>query len=280
MNFETFLENRRTRVDQLLDQHLPPADQEPTTLHTAMRYAVLNGGKRLRPLFIYTVGEIFNAPVEILDIPACAVELIHAFSLIHDDLPAMDDDDFRRGKPSCHKAFDEAIAILAGDALPYLAIEILCTLPSPEMIVKMIRILTKACGSFGLSGGQALDIHFTKQKTGIIQIENMYALKTGALFRACIQLGAISASLKDQNQLNILDEYAQCIGLAFQIQDDIFDLETENKKIVTYPMLVGVESSKAKVKELHEKALAMLENIKADTTLLIALTNHVMQRKY
>lgn len=283
MNLEKFLNNHRKRVNQTLDQCLPPENKEPKQLHEAMRYAVLNGGKRLRPLLVYAVGKAFNLSPDILDIPAASVELIHAFSLVHDDLPAMDDDDLRRGKPTCHKVFGEAIAILAGNALPWLAIEILHkqkTLKS-NTILDMISILTQACGSLGLIGGQALDMQLT-EKTDITQLENIYSLKTGALFRACIQLGSIAANIQDIEQLKILNEFANNIGLAFQIQDDLLAFKIHHKvdKKITYPTLVGIDQAKTQAQDLYKKAMKDLENMKTDTEILVSLVDYIMQREY
>ena len=220
-NFEIHLKQHRNRINHALDQYLPQATLAPQRLHEAMRYAVFNGGKRIRPLLVYTIGETFNADLNLLDIPAATIELVHAFSLVHDDLPGMDNDDFRRGKPSCHKAFDEATAILAGDALLVLAFQLLSSNNSanPQTRIDMINVLTTASGSVGMAGGQAIDIE--NIKLTIAQLEHMYILKTGALLSASAQLGALAAGA-NQGILQLLDRYACCLGLAFQIQDDLW----------------------------------------------------------
>jgi len=254
------LKNRQQRINQVLEKYLPAADQEPKKLHQAMRYSVLGAGKRIRPLLVYASGETFGADLDKLDIPACAVELIHSYSLIHDDLPAMDNDDFRRGKPSCHKAFDEATAILAGDALFNLAFQILKDL-------EMIAILTKACGSFGMVGGQIMDLE-AKQLT-IEQLDHMHNLKTGALIRASVKLGALAANSVNQHQLDILDNYAQCIGLAFQVQDDILDNDG-------YVALLGMEKAKSRLQELKTGAVQCLNDLNTDISTLKSLTFKIL----
>lgn len=275
INFGNYLKSRRDRINHALDQYLPAATLAPQRLHEAMRYAVLNGGKRMRPLLVYTVGEIFNADLNLLDIPAATIELVHAFSLIHDDLPGMDNDDFRRGKLSCHKAFDEATAILAGDALLVLAFQLLSSNNStnPQTRVDMINALTTASGSVGMAGGQAIDMENTKLT--IAQLEQMYILKTGALLSASAQLGALAAGVS-HDLLPLLDRYACCLGLAFQIQDDLFDLEEIEQKI-TYPALVGVKKSQQRIKELHTEIAEILGRI-PNSKRLSELTNYIIQR--
>jgi len=273
-NFENYLKQRRERINCALDQYLSAATLEPKRLHEAMRYAVFNGGKRMRPLLVYTVGETFNANLDALDIPAGAIELVHTFSLIHDDLPGMDNDDFRRGKPSCHKAFDEATAILAGDSLLVLAMQLLSNhhLVSLPTRINLLNTLIKASGSLGMAGGQAMDISDTKFT--LAQLEQMYILKTGVLLSASAQLGALIAEAHDF--LPLLDRYACALGLAFQIQDDLFDLEEISKKI-TYPALVGIEKSQHRIKELHEEIITILHQI-PNVEHLIEFTNYIIQR--
>lgn len=275
VNLENYVKSHHDRINHALDQYLPAAALAPKRLHEAMRYAIFNGGKRMRPLLVYTVGEIFNADLNLLDIPAAAIELVHAFSLIHDDLPGMDNDDFRRGKPSCHKAFDEATAILAGDALLVLAFQLLSgnTSVNPQTKIKMINALTTASGSMGMAGGQAIDIENTKLT--IAQLEQMYILKTGALLSASAQLGALAAGA-DQGILLLLDRYACCLGLAFQIQDDLFDLEEIEQKI-TYPALVGVDKAKQRIQELHKEIAEILEEI-PNSERLNNFTNYIIRR--
>jgi geranylgeranyl pyrophosphate synthase len=263
------LKNRQERINQVLDKYLPAPDLEPKRLHQAMRYSVLNGGKRIRPLLVYATGEIFGADLDSLDIPACAIELVHAYSLIHDDLPAMDNDGVRRGKPSCHKAFDEATAILAGDALFNLAFQILA---ENNLAQTMIPVLAKACSSFGMAGGQAIDLESIGKQMSLAQLENMHNLKTGALIRASVKLGAIAANC-NQQQLGILDNYAKCLGLAFQIQDDILDANEINDNKVTYVSLLGLEQAKIKLEESHKKAKRYLESLAIDNNLLYFLSD-------
>jgi geranylgeranyl pyrophosphate synthase len=191
-----------------------------------MRYAVLGGGKRVRPVLVFAAGAAVGAADARLDAPACAVELIHAYSLVHDDLPAMDDDDLRRGRPSCHRAFDEATAILTGDALQTLAFQILAQATEPDAAVRlrMIATLALASGSRGMAGGQAIDLAAVGRELDMVQLEDMHIHKTGALIRASVLLGALCTDEFDEPRLERLDRYAKCIGLAFQIQDDILDV--------------------------------------------------------
>ena len=269
-------EQRRTRVNEALERYLPTIELEPCRLHQAMRYAVLSGGKRIRPLLVYAVGETFDANLNLLDLPASAIELIHAFSLIHDDLPGMDNDDFRRGNPTCHKAFGEAIAILAGDALLVLAFQLLSSnnFLDSQTRTNMINVVTAASGSLGMAGGQAIDIANTN--LDITQLEQMYILKTGALLSAGAQLGALAAGV-NQDILQSLDRYACCLGLAFQIQDDLFDLEEIEHK-VTYPALVGVEKAKQRIQKLQQEIAEILGRI-PNSKRLNDFTNYIMQRK-
>jgi len=274
-NLENHLKSHHDRINHALDRYLPETTLAPKRLHEAMRYAVFNGGKRMRPLLVYTVGETFGADLNLLDIPAATIELVHAFSLIHDDLPGMDNDDFRRGKPSCHKAFDEATAILAGDALLVLAFQLLSENAStnPQTKVKMINALTTASGSMGMAGGQAIDMENTQLT--IAQLEQMYILKTGTLLSASAQLGALAAGT-NPSILQSLDRYACCLGLAFQIQDDLFDLEEIEQKI-TYPALVGVEKSQQRIKELHTEIAEILGEI-PNSERLNNFTNYIIRR--
>ncbi len=283
MPLNRLMEQYQRRVGEKLEAWLPDADIGPTRLHQAMRYAVLGGGKRIRPLLVYFSGEVLAAPLEWLDNPACAVECIHAYSLVHDDLPAMDDDYLRRGQPTCHNAFDEATALLAGDALQTLAFQILAREagkagPPMERQVEMIHVLALAAGSRGMAGGQALDMEAVGQTLNVAELENMHIHKTGALIRACVKLGALCAPEVTPDQLEALDHYAKCIGLAFQIQDDVLDVESETEVLgkkqggdsergkPTYPSLLGLPGAKKMAGELVDEALASLEGFdkKAD----------------
>ncbi len=281
-------ETCQSRITALFDFYLEKKTSQAPLLQKAMYYSVSNGGKYLRPLLVYATGLIFDAPLENLDIPASAVELIHSYSLIHDDLPAMDNADLRRGKAACHKAFSEAIAILAGDALQPLAYEIIARHPAQlttEQRLKMIYELAHASGLEGMAAGQALDIIGL---SSLSSVENMYALKTGALFTASIKLGMIAANSKEHAVLN---EFASYIGLAFQIQDDLLDfsndptligkpigLDAINKK-TTYPSLVGIEKAREKIHDLLTKGTKVLILLGEKASLLHSLTQFILEPK-
>lgn len=254
----------RLRIDAALERTLPPADEAPQRLHAAMRHAALLGGKRMRPLLVYATGTAFGASLETLDAPALAVELVHAYSLVHDDLPAMDDDALRRGQPTVHVAFDEATAILAGDALQSLAFATLAQAPcGAEARIAMLQELALAAGSRGMCGGQALDIDATgaAQHLRVDELECLHALKTGALLRASVRLGAIAASV-DAAARASLDRFADALGLAFQVRDDLLDVEGDSATLgktagkdaaqdkATFPALIGVEASRARLESL------------------------------
>lgn len=272
-----FLERCRSRVEQALEGWLPTAETEPTRLHSAMCYAVLGGGKRLRPTLVYASGEALGIPWERLDGPACAVELIHAYSLVHDDLPAMDDDDLRRGRPTCHRAYDEATAILVGDALLPLAFLVLATDPALpvgyERRLAMIQCLARASGSEGMAGGQALDLAATGQPLDLPALEDLHRRKTGALIRASVQLACLAAPLVEPTLAARLDQYATCVGLAFQVRDDILDVDGSTTALgktrgkdaiqrkVTYPALLGLTGAKEKAEDLCGEALGHLSGL-------------------
>jgi len=284
-----------TRVENALDRWLPPAEKPPERLHAAMRYAVLGGGKRLRPLLIYATGEVLGMTAERLDGPAAAVELIHSYSLIHDDLPAMDNDDLRRGRPTCHKAFDEATAILAGDALQVQAFAILADDPAmqvaPAARVNMIHSVAVASGSAGMAGGQAMDLAAAGQSLSLAELELMHIHKTGALIRASVLLAAQSVPGLAAEKLSALDHYAKCIGLAFQIQDDILDVTGKTEALgkqagadasrnkPTYPSLLGLEESRRRALDLHQQALAALAPFGASAEPLSWLSEYIVNRE-
>ncbi len=262
------------RVNDALDRYLPPAHQSPARLHEAMRYAVCNGGKRVRPLLVYATGEFLGVGLSQLDAPACAIELIHAYSLVHDDLPAMDDDDLRRGKPTCHKAFDEATAILVGDALQSLAFEILTTqrtIPDSQAL-QMVSVLAKASGSCGMAGGQALDMANDNKTVTATEIETLYRLKTGALISASVELGILAAQPDEPALKNSLLQFASHLGLAFQIYDDVLDIESDvsvlgkapgsdqRQQKSTYPAIFGLNNAKTRVQSLVSEATATLSS--------------------
>ncbi|OOZ38832.1 geranyl transferase [Solemya pervernicosa gill symbiont] len=289
-----FLTEARQRVDTALGQLLPAASIHPAQLHEAMRYSVFNGGKRVRPALVYATGRALNNDSERLDIAASAVELIHAYSLVHDDLPAMDDDDLRRGKPTCHKAFDEATAILAGDALQTLAFHIIAHNHSIDedgsRRIGMIESLALASGSRGMAGGQAIDLAAVGETMDIAQLEDMHIHKTGALIRASVKLGALCSDQITSNQLERLDHYAKCIGLAFQIRDDILDIEGDTETIgktqgadialnkPTYPALLGLDGAKERAVDLRNDALQALEPFGEGADLLRELAKYIVDR--
>ncbi len=272
---ENFSRDCRERVEGALMRWLPRPNAPPESLHHAMRYSVLNGGKRIRPTLVYATGRALALRPRQLDAPACAVELIHSYSLVHDDLPAMDDDDLRRGQPTCHKAFDEATAILAGDALQTLAFQVLArdkTMPvGAEQRLRMIEHLAQASGSRGMAGGQALDLAAVGQELDLARLEHMHIHKTGALIRASVRLGTLFAPDLDTRLIRQLDRYAKCIGLAFQIRDDILDVSGDTQVLgktrgkdqaqdkPTYPSLLGLSAAQEKAESLYQEALQNLE---------------------
>ena len=257
-----------------------------------MRHGVLNGGKRMRPLLVYATGAALGAPDAALDAAATAVELIHCYSLIHDDLPAMDDDALRRGQPTVHVAFDEATAILAGDALQALAFDTLAAAPQPpECRVAMLAELARASGVAGMCGGQALDIDATGNAITLAELERLHSLKTGALLRCAVRLGALAGNAS-RGQSAQLDRYAEALGLAFQIRDDLLDIEGDAASLgktagkdaaqakATFPALLGVEASRARLAELAAAMRTALEALDADTRALEALARQVVERTH
>lgn len=287
------MSSHQQRVNLALEKHLEEMPCPDQKLTEAMHYSLTGDGKRIRPVLVYAAGVATGGSDEQLDIPACAVEMIHAFSLIHDDLPAMDDDDLRRGRATCHKAFDEATAILAGDALQTMAFEILSdddAILSGEQRLKMIAHLAKATGARGMTGGQAIDLAAVGNNLTVEQLETMHGLKTGALIRASVLLGGLCNPEISDAELEMLDSYAQCIGLCFQIQDDILDVvgDTETlgkpqgsdqqQKKPTYPAILGLEAARQLAREQHDQAIAYLAHLdeKADTLRQIA--NYIIER--
>ncbi len=290
----TFLHACQARVEYVLDTHLPTNDQPPGQLHTAMRYAVLGGGKRLRPTLAYAAAQACTIPLEQVDSIACALELIHAYSLIHDDLPAMDDDDLRRGRPTCHKAFNEATAILAGDALQTLAFYVLARdkMNPPTVRIHLIEQLAHASGSFGMVGGQALDLASEGVVLDLVMLENIHIHKTGALIRASVNLAATTAPQLSKEQRTALDHYAKCIGLAFQIQDDLLDVEGETAIIgkrsgqdiahqkATYPALLGVKPAHEAAANLVNEALVSLRLFDDSADALRNIAEYIIKRDH
>jgi geranylgeranyl pyrophosphate synthase len=288
------LQAYREQVDHALRQWLPDEQFPPQQLHAAMRYALLGGGKRVRPVLVYATGAALGVELSRLNGPACAVEMIHAYSLIHDDLPAMDDDALRRGRPTCHIAFDEATAILAGDALLTLAFEVLAAdetmTASPTQRLRMVRELAQASGHQGMVGGQAIDIAAEGTRLTLEQLQTMHRHKTGALIRAAVRLGALSCDTLQAAQATALDRYAEAIGLAFQIRDDILDVEADTATLgkpqgsdearnkPTYTSLLGLAGAKEKAQALHQQALESLHNFGAAADPLRWLSAYIVDR--
>jgi geranylgeranyl pyrophosphate synthase len=292
---EARLRGYQSRVHAVLDRALPAADVSPQRLHAAQRYAVLGGGKRLRPLLVYCTGEALGLEASSLDAPAAAVELIHSYSLVHDDLPAMDDDDLRRGLPTTHRAFDEATAILAGDALQVLAFSLLArdraAGVSSEARLKMIHILADASGTAGMAGGQSLDLSAVGRNLDLEELEAMHRLKTGALIRASVLLAAACAPGLSAAEWDALDGYSQDIGLAFQIQDDILDVEGKTEDLgktigadaarakPTYPSVLGLAAAKVRARELNRRACDRLAPLGERARVLAWLASYVVDRR-
>ena len=271
---------------------LPASSESPQRLHEAMRYAVLTGGKRIRPLLVYATGECLNVPVDKLDAPAVALELIHAFSLVHDDLPAMDDDDLRRGRPTVHRQFDEATAILAADALQPLAFEVVakCDVLSDSEVRSVTGIIASACGSLGMTGGQSIDLASEGKRISVEKITEMHSLKTGALIRACVMSVVAMAPELSDNERAALDRFACNVGLAFQIRDDILDVQGETAVIgkqvgadqqlakATWPGLFGLEAATKRCDELVDSAMYEIERFDAAAEPLRQLARLIADR--
>ncbi|RNM07250.1 MULTISPECIES: (2E,6E)-farnesyl diphosphate synthase [Dickeya] len=288
------------RINATLNQFISTLPFQSSPLVDAMSYGALLGGKRLRPFLVYTTGQLFGISQDNLDAPAAAVECIHAYSLIHDDLPAMDDDDLRRGQPTCHVRFGEDKAILAGDALQTLAFSILADAPMPQVSdrdrLAMISELARASGVAGMCGGQALDLEAEGHQVDLLALERIHRHKTGALIRASVRLGALAAGERGRLALPCLDRYANAVGLAFQVQDDILDVigdsATTGKRQgadqqlgkSTYPALLGLEQAKIKAQELCQESLTALTELEetldnpAAIAPLQALANYVVER--
>ncbi len=295
--FKAKLTRYQQRIDAALDRCLPRDDPPEHNLAEAIRYSVLGGsGKRIRPAMVYAAGEAIGVDSASLDAPACAVEMIHAYSLIHDDLPAMDNDDLRRGRATCHRAFDEATAILAGDALQALAYEILTdghyTRLPLETRIAMLRLLTRASGAHGMAGGQAVDLASVGMQLNLVQLEAMHRLKTGALIRASILLGAMCNPEVSSAEFDMLDKYSQCIGLSFQIVDDILDIIGDTETLgkpqgsdmaqakPTYPSVLGIEASKQRALDQHAQALAHIAPLGARAQSLRELSSYIVEREF
>ncbi|MES2365480.1 MAG: farnesyl diphosphate synthase [Pseudomonadota bacterium] len=286
--------NLQTRIETALSRLLPDPQHAPLTLHAAMHYATLGGGKRVRPLLAFAAGEVVGADPARVEIAASAVELIHAYSLVHDDLPCMDNDMLRRGKPTCHVEYGEATALLVGDSLQSLAFELLTThtlSDTPERQLEMVKLLANAAGSRGMAGGQAIDLASVGQTLTLPELEFMHIHKTGALIRASVLLGTYCGHALDDTALAKLDHYAKCVGLAFQVVDDILDAEAptatlgktagkdaENNK-PTYVTLLGSARAKTFAAELHQDALDSLAGFDSAQRLR-ELADFIVQRQF
>jgi farnesyl diphosphate synthase len=294
--FASRLEGWQVRVEAELAARLPGSEVHPARLHEALRYSVLNGGKRIRPALVYATARSLGLVESAVDGAACAVEFIHAYSLVHDDLPAMDNDDMRRGRPTCHKAFDEATAILVGDSLQVLAFQILATghgLPKdPAIRLRLVELLAEGSGTGGMAGGQAIDLAAKGTALNIAEVEEMHARKTGALIRASVLMGAYCDANLQRDVAKALDSYSRDIGLAFQIQDDLLDVEGDPKLLgkatgadeannkPTYPAVAGVEASRRKMHELHASALDALEILGPAAAPLASLSDWLVLRRH
>ncbi len=289
INSSSYLNTCRSRIENALRQHLPSLHRLPLELHEAMHYSVMTPGKRIRPLLVYAAGYAFGATPDILDKPACAVEFIHVFSLIHDDLPAMDDDDLRRGQPTCHVKFGDAVAILAGDALQSLAFEVLCDSNINEtMRLKIIAALASASGSHGMAGGQVMDLTATGKGLTLPELENLHIHKTGALIRSSVLMGAMAATGEAQQ----LDHYGKCIGLAFQIVDDILDITGDTESLgktggkdaaqqkTTYASLLGLSQARERAAQLYDDAIESLDSFDERAEPLRELAKLIIHRSY
>ena len=294
--FAAQLKSWQARMEEALAARLPTADTEPTRLHTAMRYSVLGGGKRVRPMLVFATARAIGAGEGQVEAAACAIELVHAYSLVHDDLPAMDDDDLRRGRPTCHKAFDEGTAVLVGDALQSLAFQLLASdpaLPAGAAIrVRLIELLAEASGVSGMTGGQAIDVAAQGRQLTVGEIEGMYARKTGALIRASVLMAAACVPELPAALRGALGAFAAPIGLAFQIQDDLLDVLGDTATLgkatradharaqPTHPALLGVAASQERVRRLHTEALEALRPFGASADLLRGLADWLLVRSY
>ena len=284
------------RVGQLMSSLLSDLTITDPRLLDAMQYSLLVGGKRWRPFLVYSVGRMLGAELTDLDGPAAAIECLHTYSLIHDDLPAMDDDDLRRGKPTCHKAFDEATAILAGDALQTLAFDILANHPYQQVqageIVAMLQSFARSAGYVGMCGGQAIDLAQTNQQTSLAQLERMHRLKTGALIENAIELAWLCSPKRQLDDKANLLSFARALGLAFQVQDDILDIESDTQTLgkpqgsdskankSTYPALLGLDQAKAKARQLYQDALNALARLPYNTDELRAFAQYIIERRF
>jgi len=293
--FQHWMLERQSRVETALEKLLPGVEHAPARLHAALRYAVLGGGKRVRPLLTYAAGELVGADPERVDVVAGAVELIHAYSLVHDDLPCMDDDKLRRGKPTVHVEFDEATALLVGDSLQSLAFQALSEhvlAADPQRQLAMIATLARAAGSRGMAGGQAIDLQSVGQRLSVPELEFMHVHKTGALIRASIQLGAMCADSTGAVDLDALDRFAKVAGLGFQLVDDVLDAESSTATLgktagkdasdnkPTYVTVLGVEQSRTLADEMFDESLAALDLLPQGGARLRDIARFIFHREF
>ena len=287
--------DRQDRIEKTLHAALPAPDIVPTRLHAAMRYAVLGGGKRVRPLLVYAAGELASANVDRVDYAAASVELIHAYSLVHDDMPAMDDDTLRRGRPTVHVEFDEATALLVGDSLQSLAFQMLSEQPICDdsmTQLKMVELLARASGSRGMAGGQAIDLASTAHTLSVPELEHMHVHKTGALIRASVAIGARCGNALNDAQLHGLDQFSKFIGLAFQVVDDVLDADSStatlgktagkdarNRK-PTYVSIMGLQRARELARELRDDAVQALDSLPHKGGHLRELADFIVLRKF
>jgi geranylgeranyl pyrophosphate synthase len=298
-NTEAFgaqLESWRLRMEHALAARLPDPSMVPSRLHEAMRYSVLGGGKRIRPALLFATARTLGLSEDSVEAAACAIELVHVYSLVHDDLPAMDNDDLRRGRPTCHKAYDEATALLVGDALQPLAFQLLASDPglpaSPAIRLRLIDMLAQASGTFGMAGGQAIDLAVQGMRLDIGQVEDMHARKTGAVIRASVLMAAECAPPLDASLYAALTRFAAAVGLAFQIQDDLLDVtgdvstlgkatgaDSERAK-PTHPAVIGIPASQQRVRLLHNQAINALAPFGNRAEPLRSLAHWLLSRQY
>ena len=294
-HFAHWMRSVQQQVERALDARLPPADLEPTRLHEAMRYASLGGGKRVRPLLAYAAGELTEATPERLERVSVAIELIHAYSLVHDDLPCMDDDVLRRGRPTCHIQFDEATAMLAGDALQSEALSVIVEAPlsdDPARNTALLRLFAQACGSRGMAGGQAIDLAGVGKIFSLSELERMHRLKTGALIRASVLLGAGCGTPMEGSLAARLSRFADVIGLAFQVVDDILDVEASSDQLgktagkdalqnkPTFVSILGLDTAKSRLAELRVEAQALLGDFGTKARRLSEMADFIILRKH
>ena len=294
MQLKQLTQQYQQRIDRALEQLIDNTSNIAKELHQAMHYSLFNGGKRVRPLLVYLTGQALSIPAEHQDAAACAVELIHCYSLVHDDMPAMDDDDLRRGKPTCHKQFSEATALLTGDALQTLAFEALSenSYLDASLILPMIKVLAHASGAAGMAGGQAIDLAATGKNLSLEQLKVMHEHKTGALILASVKLGALCAKNTSIPDLEALENYAKNIGLSFQIKDDILDIESDTHTLgkqqgadislnkATYPALLGLDGAKKMAQQCHQNALDSLSHFDQKADPLRWLSEYIITRDH